>query len=466
MRLIDISSVDVTSRQRKTIDKASIRTLAESILNVGLLHPPVVSFNATTQRYDLVAGETRLRAIQQIKEQGALFFCDTNPIVGTELPVTLISELSPLELLVAQFEENEIRQPLDWKDRTEALAEIHRMRKAENPAQTFRDTGKELNDRIPEEARVHITTAQRQVEQAVVIAAHMDDEAVSKARNATEAYRIALNREAVLYEAELVKRRRASALQISSVEIRHGDARKILPQIDAGTFDLLFADPPYGVNASSGGFRSRTVHHHNYDDSPENARDLLQLLLTEGFRICKPKANFMVFGDMALYEFFQQATTRMGWVPWRYPIIWRKSASEGLAPWGSAGFAHTYDVIFWATKGQRGLNRLLLDVLDFPRVSRKDRVYAAEKPIPLIRHLIEALTRPGDSIIDPCCGSGTTLIAAKQMARNGLGIELDKSVADLALVRVNQATAQESSTDANTGHDLDPNETGLGDIPD
>ena len=230
------------------------------------------------------------------------------------------------------------------------------------------------------------------------------------------------------------------------VEIRQGDLLDILPTLGANRFDLILADPPYGIGASGGGFRSRTIVHHSYNDTLDNARVLAQSILLEGFRVTKAQANLFLFTDIRHWDFLQTISAQFGWTPFPRPVIWGKSDSEGLAPWGSQGFRITTEYIFFATKGQKGLLASPVDYLRFDRVADKD--HAAEKPIPLLRKLIECSTLPGDSILDPCCGSENTLVAAQQMRRLGLGIEKDKDYYELAMSRLFAASPQSETEDA------------------
>ena len=124
----------------------------------------------------------------------------------------------------------------------------------------------------------------------------------------------------------------------------------------------------------------------------------------------------------------------MGWKPFRTPIIWRKSEAEGLAPWGREGFRRTYEMIFFATKGKKGLLQSPVDILDESRVARHKRRYGPEKPTGLLEQLIECSTLPGNYILNPCCGAGSTLIAARHLKRRCLGIELDRVPYNLAVV--------------------------------
>lgn len=463
MRILSRASIDIAQRQRTEIIQTDLLDLKASILKFGLLHPPV--FAELDGRWRLVAGERRLRAIDSIAEDETFFLCNGQTILPGEVPITLVTELTAEDLFEAELDENIKRVDLSWQDRVKALAALHRMRLGENPKQTYKATADEIIAKTSSDtsAPKHPTYVGSKVREASVIAEHLSDPKVSKARNATEAFQLALQAEEAQFAAELHRRRGSLVQATHEVLIRCGDSRLILPELDAGQFDLILTDPPYGLGANTGsGYRSRTVHHHNYDDSPENAKEILKLILTEGFRVAKAKANLFIFTDIMHWDFLQTFSKQMGWTPWRYPVIWQKSEFEGLVPWGRNGFAHTYDIIFFATKGRRGTVRPNVDILNFKRVARKERVYAAEKPIDLLSLLIELTTLPNDRVLDPCCGSGSTLVAAKALRRHALGIEVDSSVVDLATTRLmkgEEVFAQSLEEEAN-GQEEEDQESG------
>ena len=55
------------------------------------------------------------------------------------------------------------------------------------------------------------------------------------------------------------------------------------------------------------------------------------------------------------------------------------------------------------------------------------KIHPAQKPVAVLKRLIEIFTDPGDVVIDPCCGSGTTLRAAYELGRNAYGFEIDRN---------------------------------------
>ena len=430
-RIIQRSKLEIVERQRTEIDTQKLGELKDSIALRGLLHAPVVRMSPSGT-YRLIAGERRVRAIEALWSEGRVVRHDSGICLPGNLPVVLADLGNASEWMSAEFEENVVRADLPWPDRVRAIAAIHDQRLLENPSTTIIDTARLLVEKGVSDSVGHL---RGDVREATVVAQHLDKYKIKTARNMHEAFSLIMQDEAKRWEAMLIDRQLKAAPKKDDIEVRHGDLFQILPGLDPDQYDLLLADPPYGIDANSSGFRSRSVHHHIYDDDARSARTILQCLLTEGFRICRARANIFLFTDQQHFDWLLSASAAAGWVPWRRPIIWQKSKSEGLAPWGRSGFRHVYEIIFFATKGQRGLIHSPIDVIETRRVSRTDRMHAAQKPVDLMRQLIECSTMIGDSVIDPCCGSGSTLQAMRQTKRKGLGIEINEEYYNIALTR-------------------------------
>lgn len=438
MPLIELKQLEIRTRQRKESSQADIGKKKESILAFGLFHAPGVWFDESRGVYVLSFGEQRTRAIQQIAKEGRTFCFDGQVIQPGFIPVVTVSEaLTTAQRFEVELHENTHRTDLDWKDLQRALADLHTMKKSSNPSQTPEQTGEHAKNIGALKPDTGPTYAASLVRQATMVAAHLDDPKIAGARNANEAFQLVIKQQEERVLRELTERRLAVNPEAKKEqEIILGDMFEALPTLPPGQFDLILPDPPYGIDANTGGFRSRTVHHHNYDDTEEYAREVYKLILIEGFRLTKPRANLLMFFDISLFDWLKSTAANMGWVPFPRPMIWGKSDSEGLAPWGSAGPRLTTEFIFFATKGQKGLVASPTDYLRFNRVARDERSFAAEKPIDLLRKLIECSTLPGDYVLDPCCGSGTALLAAKQLRRRALGIEKDETTYNTAISRV------------------------------
>lgn len=430
MQSIALNVIEVPTRQRKEIDPKKLAELEASILNVGLLHPPVCWFNGS--RWILTVGETRFRAIQSISKHGKAFWHGETQFPPGTIPVTPLGDyLDEVGRFEAELDENLHRTELSWQDRCQAQAALHEMRKTQNPKQSLADTGAELVQKGS--TYTSIRSAANAISEATVVAEHLSDPKIASARSQNEAYGLVLKKEEEKARAALSRRSLITLSETPDLVVRHGDLTTLLPGLESEFVDLILADPPYGIGAGGAGFRSRTVHHHNYQDTVEVAQELAECILTEGFRICKPRANILIFCDIELFDWLKDFSANMGWSPFKRPLIWRKSESEGMAPWGSAGPRITTEFIFYATKGKRGMVTSPTDVFEDKRVPRNERLHAAEKPVSLLSKLIQCCTLPGDMVLDPCCGSGSTLVGCRETGRRGLGIEKDLDYVNTAL---------------------------------
>ncbi len=430
MLKIPRSSIAIENRQRKELKRdVELRQLQESIRDNGLLHPIVVAELGENQ-YKLVAGGRRLTAIDWLFESQTSFYCDKELITPGFVPVILFHQAADiLAREKAELAENDDRVDLTWQDKAQALIRIHELEQTINPKQTLVDTAAELGrvlNRPAASMAVAMTRAKKIVQ-------HIADPAIRYARNENEAYGLAIRKEEAQIRALIVKQ--SSSLP-TNIKVIEGDSFVELPKLESSTIDLIIADPPYGISVGAEGFKNRTVHHHNYEDTPVAARNLIQVILTEGFRITRPRSNLFIFCDIDLFPWLLSTAEAAGWTPFRTPIIWAKSDSEGLAPWGSQGFRRTYELIFFATKGQRGLITSPVDILRHSRVGRAERDYAAAKPISLLKELISCSTLPGETILDPCCGSGSALLAAKELKRVAIGIEKDNNAFNLTMAKL------------------------------
>jgi DNA modification methylase len=74
-------------------------------------------------------------------------------------------------------------------------------------------------------------------------------------------------------------------------------------------------------------------------------------------------------------------------------------------------------------------------------VGRDDKPdHSSPKPLGVMRWLVDRLTFPGDMIVDPFAGSGSTLVAAKQLGRSAIGVEIDEHHCEVAAMRLSQGT--------------------------
>ena len=80
--------------------------------------------------------------------------------------------------------------------------------------------------------------------------------------------------------------------------------------------------------------------------------------------------------------------------------------------------------------------RMIFNCFDWVRDTDTPKIHPTQKPVPLLERLIEIFTDKGDVVIDPCAGSGTTLLAAANMGRKAYGFEIKKDFCAEARIKV------------------------------
>ncbi len=444
MNNIHSSSIQIPPRQRKAILKKDLEALKTSISTKGLFHPVVL--RKEDDGHHLVAGERRLQAMNELHHDNKLFSFNGAIVIPGEVPFVLITDLSEIEYLEAELEENVSRVDLTWQELNDAMLAIHNLRvhakgewSPENPSgQTLTKTGKEVAERrgIPE-----ASNAMRQrVARAQVIDKHRADPEITSAASERMAYAIALRKDASMFYEELNRREKARAVKESPHELIKGDLNDY--DWPDGKFRLIIADPPYGMGADSFGGAAKLDHH--YVDNPEGALALAETILQRGFTSCLPLAHIYLFCDVDHFLTLREIATSAGWKPWRTPIIWDKG-HIAHAPHADKGFRRSYEMILFATKGKLPLTNLISDVLDFP--TTKEREHAAQKPLALYGHLIRHSVSPGNYVLDPCCGSGTIFPAAFTTNTRAVGIEIHEASYSIAAERLAASTTRKQQTE-------------------
>ena len=149
----------------------------------------------------------------------------------------------------------------------------------------------------------------------------------------------------------------------------------------------------------------------------------------ELYRVLKPGSFCVSFYGWNRTDEFFAAWRAAGFRPVGH-LVWVKSyaSSRGV-------LAYKHEMAYLLAKGQTGRPRYALpDVLKWSYTG--NRLHPTQKPVPSLKPVIEALTRRGDLVLDPFCGSGSTLLASKILGRRYIGIELSKEYSAAAQRRV------------------------------
>jgi|1_EtaG_2_1085319.scaffolds.fasta_scaffold00406_5 DNA modification methylase len=379
--------------------------------------------------YQLVVGERRLHAIRKIYQTDEATFSHDGVVVPHGLiPVTDLGLDDAASVFEAELHENIIRVDLDWKDRVRAIDDLHKLRQTQNPTQTVQDTAAELNPVSPKSGMVR-----DEIARARVVAERMDDPAIAGARSANEAYNLASRQIEAEFLADLANRGLSSK---GKHELFFGDCVDVMQDfINADTkFDLIIADPPYGMGADKFGDAAKNVH--TYKDDRDTAIQIAKNIFDLGYKATKDDAHLYLFCDIDNFTTLRDVGSSCEWDVFRTPLIWNKLGGAGHAPIGARGFQRTYELLLFASKGHKPFASLYSDVMTFNAVNNK--VYAAQKPEELYKHLIKQSCLPQSLVLDPTCGMGTVFRAAQAAGCTGYGIEINKEAHGLALITLDE----------------------------
>lgn len=457
MQTVPLSQVEIVDRQRKEITPKELIELKRSIVSKGLLHAPVLSYPGPL--YRLVAGERRTVAMQQLHEEGIVFTYNNDPVPTGHIPFVLIGDLVPADLQEAELEENILRMPLTWMEEAEAKAKIHQLRvdkavQAGEKAPTIVSTAKyiaEKSGKDPNEITRH-SKERKALQTAIIVARHKDLPEVQKAKNIEQAYAAILDKQERAFKALLASK---AAGTEDKLQLIKGDALVEMKKFAPELFDIIFTDPPYGIDADT----MKNDSKHFYKDDVESAMKVCHAIISEGFRITKRRAVLFMWCDIQHFLHLRDFAAMQGWVPWRTPLVWHKG-DQGHAPWGRAGFVRTYELLLFAVKGQR---ELFLsggpDVILRKSTPTTRKVHAAEKPVEIITAILEKAALEGESVLDPCCGSGGIFEAANKLRLKATGIEISPDYQNMALARIGdiqngQDTSQEDESPVDEVDDL------------
>lgn len=117
------------------------------------------------------------------------------------------------------------------------------------------------------------------------------------------------------------------------------------------------------------------------------------------------------------------------------PLVFRKNFSAQVLKANMKIVGNCeYGLVLYKDKLPKFNNdgRMIFNCFDWVRDNETPKIHPTQKPVPLLRHLIEIFTDKGDVVIDPCAGSGSSLLAAAQCGRRAYGFEIKKDFYKLA----------------------------------
>src|SRR5499427_9178466 len=250
-----------------------------------------------------------------------------------------------------------------------------------------------------------------------------------------------------------------------------GDCIAGMAKLPAASVDLVFADPPYNLQLASDLKRPDDSHVNAVDDDWDKFAsfsaydDFTRRWLTACRRVMKPVSTIWVIGSY--HNIFRVGTIMKDLGFWILnDVIWRKS--NPMPNFRGRRFTNAHETLIWASRDAdaRGYtfnyetlkagNEDIQVRSDWTlplctgeeRLKGRDgkKLHPTQKPEALLARVILSSSKPGDLILDPFNGTGTTGATAKRLGRQFIGVERDPAYAAAAEARISAVTPLEQAT--------------------
>ena len=258
-----------------------------------------------------------------------------------------------------------------------------------------------------------------------------------------------------------VKSQPAQAAPIPRNQILLGDSISLLQSLPDGCADLVFADPPYNLQLKQALTRPDQSKVDAVNDAWDQFDDFAaydaftRAWLSEARRILKPTGTLWVIGSY--HNIFRVGTAVQDLGFWILnDVIWRKT--NPMPNFRGTRFANAHETLIWAARDaqQTGytFNYRAMKALNDDVQMRSDwllpictgherlkdetgrKLHPTQKPEALLHRVLLASTAPGDLVVDPFFGSGTTGAVAKYLGRDFIGMDADAGYVDAARQRI------------------------------
>lgn len=220
--------------------------------------------------------------------------------------------------------------------------------------------------------------------------------------------------------------------------VYRGRAEDVLPLLPTESFDLIITDPPYGVEWQS---RRRVEKFDQLDGDGKADRETIARIMGECVRLARQHRHLYVFGPTDVLDGLKVSDV--------VSLVWDKGtmgSGDVTSAWGPSHEPISFTVSKHRHAGKAGKEVLPTrmrkgSILSYTRPTGRNVRHPSEKPVPLIRELVESSSRQGETILDPFAGSGSTAVAAILTGRKIVTMDSDPRWVDMTVERIKAAEA-------------------------
>jgi ParB-like chromosome segregation protein Spo0J len=416
---VDIWSIKIEENRHRAFDPKRYLVVRDSIKRLGLINPITV-----TRDLVLDAGLHRLMSFRELSKKDAYF---------NQIPVQFSDALNKDQRRAIQLEENLKRLDVDWKEKEVGLAEL-----VEINQRLYGWTQKQTAD----DRGYDKSTISNRLKVAREIKAGNPE--VLAAKSAREAERI-IARQQQDERARQADMARGVSADEPRVQIITVDCCEWTTSYSGPPFDVGHCDPPWGVGADRFGQGSGPVVG-TYTDTPEINARIFRALFSNIDRIFAKEAHLVFWFQIPQYAEVRAMLEEY----WDYVdpflLYWHKT-NGGTIRNPKTDPHNSMEVAFLCSRDGRLLQRPLKNVFAHPVVDGHQNV----KPISMLRHFLSMIVGPHSRVLDPTCGSGSSIRAAMAVgAKSAIGLEINPDFASRARLALDES-----------GADIDLEELGL-----
>jgi len=237
---------------------------------------------------------------------------------------------------------------------------------------------------------------------------------------------------------------------MSDQELILGDSSACIKQIPDHSIDLILTDPPYNLGRYSTGNIKMSWRKDFNNDVAEWDTTIFDPAewLDEFRRVLKPTGTIFAFTSYNLLGQWHQAFDPV-FDTFQF-MVWHKTNPPPKLR--RAGFLNSCELIIcawdkghtWNFTKQKEMHNFIESPICMGKERVKDPVHPTQKPVKVLSHLIKLATNPGDLVLDPFMGVGSTGVAALKLGRRFIGIEIDPLYFKAATKRIEELTSAPS----------------------
>ena len=215
------------------------------------------------------------------------------------------------------------------------------------------------------------------------------------------------------------------------INLMLGDCLERMKEIPDGSIDMVLTDPPYGMNLKP---QRESGKFHGVEIVNDNNLDWSDQFFFECFRLLPKNAAAIIFCNQHCVADFIFSAKKSGFAI-KNILVWDKKQFGMGGNWRPR-----HELILICTKGRFVTHsNSLSTIIEFSRTHHSKALHPTQKPVDLMQHLIEQPDYNPKTILDPFMGSGSTGVAAVNLGRNFIGIELDETYFNIAQERIQKA---------------------------